>query len=229
MSAPKRPKKKKKMGLFVGVAALLAISAGGGYFAYQRFASEPPPPPKAAAKPKAKLPGAASAAGPTPSETLNAIAAAPGKMIADAQKVIDGRRAGEQSRVDAMANGAEATGQRAVRTPLPGELGGRAAVAPAAPSLGKVATTTALAPGVTTTTEVRASAEASQVFRSFIADAKVSGIYQGSPPRAFINNRLVRAGQMVDEGLAISFEGIDAENRMLLFKDRTGARVSKQY
>jgi hypothetical protein len=150
-------------------------------------------------------------------------------MIANAQKAIASRRTGEQERVDAMSNGAEANGQRVLRTPLPGELGGRATTAPAVPSLVKVAATTALAPGVTTTTEVRASPEASQAFRSFVADAKVSGVYQGSPPRAFINNRLIKVGQLVEEGLAISFEGIDAENRMLLFKDRTGARVSKQY
>jgi len=62
-----------------------------------------------------------------------------------------------------------------------------------------------------------------------VADAKVSGVYQGSPPRAFINGRLIRVGQLVEEGLGISFSGIDAENRMLLFKDRTGARVSKHY
>jgi hypothetical protein len=225
IGAPMRPKKKKKLGLFVGLVALLAVSAGGAFLTYQHFASEPPPPPKAAAKPKAKQPGG----GPTPSTTLNAIAAAPGKMIADAQNAIANRRTGEQGRVDAMSNGNEASGQRAIRTPLPGELGGRTAAAPAAPSLGRVSATTALAPGVTTTTEVRASAEASPAFRSFVADAKVSGVYQGSPPRAFINNRLIKVGQMVEEGLAISFDGIDAENRMLLFKDRTGARVSKQY
>lgn len=225
IGAPMRPKKKKKLGLFVGIVALLAVSAGGGFFAYQHFAIEPPPPPKAAAKSKAKQPGG----GPTPSTTLNAIAAAPGKMIADAQNAIASRRSGEQGRVDAMSSGNEASGQHALRTPLPGELGGRASAAPAAPALGRVSATTALAPGVTTTTEVRASPEASPAFRSFVADAKVSGVYQGSPPRAFINNRLIKVGQMVEEGLAISFDGIDAENRMLLFKDKTGARVSKQY
>jgi hypothetical protein len=39
----------------------------------------------------------------------------------------------------------------------------------------------------------------------------------------------MRVGQMLDEGLEISFEGIDAENRVLNFVDRSGARVSKRY
>jgi hypothetical protein len=78
-------------------------------------------------------------------------------------------------------------------------------------------------------TEIQASEEASVAFRYLVTDAKVTGVYQGSPPRALINGRLMRVGHMLDEGLAISFEGIDAENRVLNFVDRSGARVSKGY
>ncbi|PAW74324.1 MAG: hypothetical protein B9S26_01250 [Opitutia bacterium Tous-C4FEB] len=79
------------------------------------------------------------------------------------------------------------------------------------------------------TTEIQSSKEASAGFRYIVTDAKVTGVYQGSPPRALINGRLIRVGQMLDEGLAISFAGIDAENRILNFVDRSGARVSKRY
>jgi hypothetical protein len=34
---------------------------------------------------------------------------------------------------------------------------------------------------------------------------------------------------MLDEGLAIPFKGIDAENRIVNFVDRSGAKVSKRY
>jgi len=78
-------------------------------------------------------------------------------------------------------------------------------------------------------TEIQASKEARAAFRHLGTDAKVTGVYQGSPPRALINGRLIRVGQMLDEGLEISFEGIDAENRILNFVDRSGARVSKRY
>jgi hypothetical protein len=39
----------------------------------------------------------------------------------------------------------------------------------------------------------------------------------------------MRVGQMLDEGLAISFEGIDAQNRILNCVDHSGAKVSKRY
>jgi hypothetical protein len=76
---------------------------------------------------------------------------------------------------------------------------------------------------------VRASAGASEAFRSFVAEAKVTGVNQATPPVAFVNGRLIRVDQLVDEGLSITFSGVDAENRLLLFKDRGGAVVSKRY
>jgi hypothetical protein len=232
-------RKKKKLGLMLGVAALAVLAAGGGYVAYTYFMVPPPPPPKpalkAGTKPVAKAPAAtpAAKAGPTPSETLNALAAAPGKMIANAQNAVAGRRGSEQDRVDAMLDGKDVPDQRGLRTPLPGELGGRAAAAPAAPSLGKAAASTTVSPGVSayapSSSEIQATAEASPAFLSFVADAKVSGVFQGEPSRAFINGRLARSGTVIEEGLGITFVGVDSENRLLLFKDRNGARVTKRY
>ena len=227
-------RKKKKVGLLLGVAALAMLAAGGGYFAYTYFMVPPPPPPKpalkAGAKPVAKAP---AKPGPTPSDTLNALAAAPGKMIADAQNAVAGRRGSEQGRVDAMLDGKDVPDQRGLRTPLPGELGGRSASAPAAPSLGKAAASTTVSPGVSayapSSSEIHATPEANPAFLTFVADAKVSGVFQGEPSRAFINGRLARSGTLVEEGLGITFVGVDAENRQLLFKDRSGARVSKRY
>jgi len=69
-------------------------------------------------------------------------------MIAEAQNAVANRRGSEQGRVDAMLDGKDVPDQRGLRTPLPGELGGRAAPASAAPSLGKAAASTTVSPGV---------------------------------------------------------------------------------
>jgi hypothetical protein len=118
-------------------------------------------------------------------------------------------------------------------TPLPGALGGRAAPAAPAPSLGKAAASTTVSPGVSAyapgSSEIQATAEASPAFLSYIADAKVSGVFQGEPSRAFINGRLARSGTVIEEVLGNTFLGVDSDNRMLLFKDRNGARVTKRY
>jgi len=223
-----RPPKRKKpeiRAVLAGVVFLL-LAGGGGYFTFQHFYQVPPTPtPAPTPKTKANV-GPKPAA--TPSDTLNALAAAPGKLLDSAQDAVAARRSGEQSRVDAMLTGEDPTGQRALRTPLPGELGGRPAPAKT-PPLAKVSATAALAPGVSVTTEINASREASPAFRSFVAEAKVTGVFQGSPARAFINGRLCRAGTLVEEGLGITFVDVDAENRLLIFKDRFGAQVTKGY
>jgi hypothetical protein len=123
----------------------------------------------------------------------------------------------------------------AVVTPTPTEIKPPPAVesAPVETSPGvRVASTATieLAPGVMATTEViRAVPNASSAFRSFVATAKISGVYAGNPPRAFINGRLVRVGEMVDDVQEIYFDSIDAASRSLVFKDARGATVSKRY
>jgi hypothetical protein len=90
--------------------------------------------------------------------------------------------------------------------------------------------TTDLAPGVTVTTEaVHAEIEASQGFRTFVADAKISGVFQGTPSRAFINGRLVRAGETVDASLGVRFDSVDTATKNIVFKDANGAKVSRRY
>jgi hypothetical protein len=100
------------------------------------------------------------------------------------------------------------------------------------PHSGEVTTkvTTGLAPGVTATTDsVQAEVEASQAFRTFVADAKVTGVFQGTPSRAFINGRLVRAGEVVDSSLGVRFDSVDSNTKTIVFKDASGAKVSKRY
>lgn len=224
---PPRRRKKVGLGALVGGLVLLGLAGGGAFLTFQHLSEEPPPPPKP--RPKVVIKGSATAtaektAGPTPSETLNALAAAPGKLIESAQEAVSDRRGNQQAGIDAIMDGRDPSGSPALGTPQSGDLVGRPG-----PALSSFFSSAAIAPGVSVTTEIQASKEASAAFRYIVTDAKVTGVYQGSPPRALINGRLIRVGQMLDEGLAISFEGIDAENRTLNFVDRSGARVSKRY
>jgi hypothetical protein len=87
-----------------------------------------------------------------------------------------------------------------------------------------------LAPGVTATTEaVKAVRNASADFRAFVASARITGVYQGTPARAFINGRMVRTGEVVDSSLEITFDSVDADTKNIIFKDASGATVSRRY
>ena len=90
--------------------------------------------------------------------------------------------------------------------------------------------TTQLSPGITITTDaVEAMPDASSAFRAFVANAKISGVFQGNPPRAFINGRLIRAGETIDSSLGIRFESVDQQEKNIVFKDTSGATVSRHY
>lgn len=195
---------------------LVVVLGAGGFFAWKHFLADQAP---TLAAPKAKAPAAPSA-GPTPSETLNKIAKAPGQAIDKAQDAIASRRASGQARVDAAADGLDVPDKPAPPAAAPANR-------PAAST--KAVATTTIAPGLSATTQVEAAAEASPAFRSFVANAKVNGVFQGTPARAYINGRLLRAGETVDSALGIVFEGIDADKHQLLFKDRSGATVTRKY
>jgi hypothetical protein len=243
---PKRP----------GIAKprLIAIMvAGGGILvlvAYLALRPSPPPPPapKVATKltppptgqgAKATTPQAMKdavtpapvAPGPTPSATLNEIAAAPKQAIDKAKEAVAARRGNEQARIDAMAAGEEAPDKRALDTPPPSRFYGRSQSPDAAgtqipvPGSGSV-----VAPGVVATTNAVVTApKASAAFTRFVADARITGVFQGIPPRALINGRMIRAGEVVDQALGVVFDSIDAEKKTITFKDRAGIPATRNY
>jgi hypothetical protein len=215
--APEAARKKSrnpKVGRLLGGAALLFLVLGGGFFGYQRYL-EWAPSATPAKKPAGKL--------PRPSDSGSSNPPAPGSVdagtLASTSKTAPATE--EQQRVDDVLNADDP----AAKEPAPSAR----RKAPAAPSLGKLEANTIVAPGVTATTEIQGTSGASASFRSYIADLKVSGVNQGASPRAFINGRLIRVGQEVEDGLGIKLSGIDAENRQLLFEDRFGAKISKTY
>lgn len=177
------------------------------------------PPPAPAAKPP----------GITPSETLNKIAAMPGAAISKAQDAIAGRRDREQERIDAASTGADIPEGRFLETPLPGQLGEKEPE----PTTQVTGAQAQIAPGVRATTwasstEITATAQASQEFRNYVASLTISGIFWGTPTRVLISGRTYRAGQTIDQAQGIIFVEADNTTKTLTFRDRNGATVTRK-
>jgi hypothetical protein len=224
---PQEKKRVSKLAIF-GLATVVVL---GGAFAWMKFgaafpAAAPPKQPASATSvanaPKStSTPAPAVAASANPSEALNVLAHAPKNAINKAQDVVTGQRAKEQARVDAIAEGEEPPKKSApAATP---------SVNPAGSSTKSATAVRAIAPGVSATTEVGTSAGASAAFSSFVANAKIGGVAEGAAPKVFINGRLARMGETVDASLGIVFERLEPEKRLLVFKDRTGAIVTRRY
>lgn len=193
----------------------MVILAATGYFGWLywqgRNAAKPAPAPVVAAPSKA--PAAEKAAPLTPSETLNKLAQAPVNAINKAQDAIAARRAGEQARVDAVVAGEDGPNRPAPKIMAPKPT----------------STMTKVAPGLTAATPIDAEGESSRAFRLFVANARISGVFQGNPARAMINGKLTRAGERVDAELGIVFEGLSPDRHQLVFSDRSGAKVFRGY
>ena len=66
-------------------------------------------------------------------------------------------------------------------------------------------------------------------FRQFVDRLKVSAVYQGFPPRALLDDRLVQYGDIVDWSLGVKFVGVDPRQRIVSFRDASGATITKLY
>lgn len=208
-------------GLLYTLAVVLLAAA---YFGYRKFhpisASAPVPVAEAAATPSTPQKIEAAPKRPsTPSATLNELSAIPARAIAKAQATMDAVRATEQGRVEAVTDG-DTQSAMPVRRP---------AAKPPKPVVAATSTTQ-ISPGLTaTTTATDVAGDASPAFRNWVAQARISGVFKGTPPRVLINGRTVPAGQTVDEVLEITFEGIDAAGKSLIFRDRTNATVQRKF
>jgi cytoskeletal protein RodZ len=235
--AKSKPRRARKGVLFGSLAAVLLLG-GGAYFAWPMLFPPPPPPPPVAVKPKPAAPAAnvattpaqnaapvtssaatkPASAAPAPAPgVLDTIAHAPVNAINKATDAVTARRKSEQSRIDAMAEGKDAPDKPASGTPAPATKPG-------------VSASATLAPGVSaTTSDVDAVADSTPAFRAFVANAKITGVIGGTPPKIILNGRMARAGDIVDPGLGVTFENVDAEKKLLVFRDRTGAIVTKKF
>ena len=201
-----------------GIAFVVVALVVGGIFSYRIFF------PEAGRVVKIPAPVVTKPTRPgdiekTAAEMVAKVSSATSKAIDSGESAILAKRAQEQAKVDAAASGQDAP--------------------TAAPSQGSVAASDAsqsVMADSSLTSDVKVNSQkidavptASAAFRGFVADASIGGVFQGTPSRALINGTIVREGQVVSNALGIVFVKIDADQKVIYFKDATGAQVSKNY
>jgi hypothetical protein len=71
-------------------------------------------------------------------------------------------------------------------------------------------------------------AVASPAFRAWVMGLKIGGVRAGETPRIFIERSAYSPGDLVNPSLGIVFAGYNAEKRLLIFRDPTGATVERR-
>jgi hypothetical protein len=140
-------------------------------------------------------------------------AAAAAKAAADAAKLVQdaaAKRKADQAKADA-------------------EAAAQAALTPTPATESVMAMSSLTSDVKVNNTHLDAAPAASAAFRTFVAGASIGGVFQGKPARALINGTIAREGQMVESALGITFDRIDSIQKIIYFKDTTGAEVSKSY
>lgn len=198
--------------ILTGGALAAVIVLGGVYFVWLKPEPPPPPPPaKVVVKPK---PVAAPPA--TDNATKAPAASTAGKMVEKAQAATATRAAA----VDTSAGVLEKRG--------PAETVEKSAKAAPAPEE-TIAASKTIAPGVSApNANVMVAPEASPAFRAWAAAVKLGGVFPNRV-RAVINGRAVDGGQIVNDALGITFDSVDQEKQVLVFRDKSGAKVSIKY
>jgi hypothetical protein len=69
---------------------------------------------------------------------------------------------------------------------------------------------------------------ATVAFKAWVENLKIMGVRAGSNPRVFIGGTAYAPGDLVNPQMGISFEGYVPETRMLIFKDKSGAKVERR-
>jgi len=163
---------------------------------------DPFAPPDAAAKPgvsAARAAGAASVSG-------DAAAANPGvsssALLAMAEKPDDAAETGDQAPTPIN------TTPRDPPAPPEMKLAGGIIVSSASPAGGPV---------------VHAS------FFYWVVNVNISGAFQSPPHRVMLDKRLVYEGQEVNAALGITFDHLDLANKLIVFRDKSGALVTRSY
>jgi hypothetical protein len=209
--------------ILIGGAVAAVLALGAAYFFL--FASAPPPP-VVAARPPPKPAAPSVAAGQPPAKAATAakapVVSLPGKMVEKAQVTVANRDAALDTTdglLDKRPPAAPANPAGTSPKPAP----------PPPPNM--TVASTALAPGISATnSDVVATPNASPAFRTWAANAKITGLgVRDGVARAIINGRTVRTGQIVDDPLGIVFFSLDAVNGIIVFKDKTGVTVERKY
>ncbi|MEJ1972724.1 MAG: hypothetical protein WDM96_09770 [Lacunisphaera sp.] len=87
-----------------------------------------------------------------------------------------------------------------------------------------------LAGGVILTNSSPAGAPpASAPFMYWVAGLNISGVSHSSPARFLMGGRLVQEGDEVNRQLAVTFDHLDAAAKLIYFRDKNGAVVTRSY
>lgn len=76
---------------------------------------------------------------------------------------------------------------------------------------------------------VRVAPKPSTEFLVWVESVKISGVFNGSPPRAIVNGLLVRPGDTIDSVRGVVFDHLDVSEKQFFFRDHSGAVTSKSY
>lgn len=66
-------------------------------------------------------------------------------------------------------------------------------------------------------------------FFYWVVNQDIKGVFQSPPHRIMLNNRLVYAGDEINRTLGITFDHLDPAAKVIVFRDRTGATVTRSY
>ncbi len=97
---------------------------------------------------------------------------------------------------------------------------------PAAPAAARTEATVATKP-----TKAPAAPVMTAAFRLWLEGVRINGVSAtaGAAPRVIINGRLVRPGDTIDSAEAITFDSLDVDRRMVMFRNRAGMVAGKSY
>jgi energy-converting hydrogenase Eha subunit A len=70
---------------------------------------------------------------------------------------------------------------------------------------------------------------ASQDFLRWVMGITIRGVMQGKTPRMLLNNRLTYQGQEVNAALGITFDHLEPDKKLVVFRDKSGALVTLTY
>lgn len=201
-----------KVGLWVVGVGMALVVAVGGFLAFRVALEKERKPRPAATKPTP------SAAKPSPAPTPAPAPVTAGNPVVENPQSLAGKMVGKaRDAARAHDTGTDVANDVINDTPAP------------KPTPDANGTTNLLRTGPAKPANPGDAPPASADFRGFIANMKVSGVFQGHPGRALINGRMVNVGDPVESRLGIRLVDLDSDRKVLIFEDASGARVPRRY
>ena len=66
-------------------------------------------------------------------------------------------------------------------------------------------------------------------FLYWVVNQNISGVFQNTPHRILLDKHLVYEGQEVSPGLGVTFDHLELDKKLIVFRDKTGAFVTRSY